>query len=111
MATLQTVAIRACAPSIIATMSAVISALRIICSPRDITKIRLSVTYDEEFSPDMLRFFKDDVADGKDVFSFNVTYQGHGPYNTDRLDWGDPVWDGDVSEYSYYVINNYLGSV
>ena len=59
----------------------------------------------------MLKFFKDDVADGKNVFSFNVTYQGHGPYSTDRLDWGDPVWDGDVSEYSYYVINNYLGSV
>lgn len=69
------------------------------------------VTYDEEFFPDMLKFFKDDVADGKNVFSFNVTYQGHGPYSTDRLDWGDPVWDGDVSEYSYYVINNYLGSV
>lgn len=37
------------------------------------------VTYDEEFFPDMLKFFKDDVADGKNVFSFNVTYQGHGP--------------------------------
>lgn len=68
-------------------------------------------TYDDEFFPEMLQLFKDDVASGKNVFSFNVSYQGHGPYSVDELDWGDPVWDGDVSEYSYYVINNYLGSV
>lgn len=74
-------------------------------------KFGYPVTYDDDFFPEMLRLFKDDVASGKDVFSFNVSYQGHGPYNTEALDWGDPVWSGNVSEYSYNVINNYLGSV
>lgn len=74
-------------------------------------KFGYPVTYDDDFFPEMLRLFKDDVASGKDAFSFNVSYQGHGPYNTEALDWGDPVWSGSVSEYSYNVINNYLCSV
>lgn len=73
--------------------------------------------YDYPFSmdyalfPEMLRLFKEDVSSGKDVFSFNVTYQGHGPYYAGGLAWGEPLWDGEVSDYSYYVVNNYLGSV
>ena len=74
-------------------------------------KFGYPVTYDDDFFPEMLRLFKDDVASGKDAFSFNVSYQGHGPYNTEALDWGDPVWSGSISEYSYNVINNYLCSV
>ena len=74
-------------------------------------KFGYPVTYDDDLFPEMLRLFKDDVASGKDAFSFNVSYQGHGPYNTGALDWGDPVWSGSVSEYSYNVINNYLCSV
>lgn len=74
-------------------------------------KFDYPATYDDDFFPEMLRLFKSDVASGKDVFSFNVSYQGHGPYNTEELEWGDPVWSGNVSEYSYNVINNYLGSV
>ena len=70
-----------------------------------------SVSYDDVLFPEMLRLFTEDVSSGKPVFSFNVSYQGHGPYSTDRLDWGDPLWEGDVSDYSYYVMNNYLGSV
>ncbi len=66
---------------------------------------------DDELFPEMLKLFKSDIASGKDVFSFNVSYQGHGPYSSDELIWGEELWNGDVSEYSYYVINNYLGSV
>lgn len=68
-------------------------------------------TCDDEFFPEMLRLFKEDVASGKNVFSFNVSYQGHGPYNSVGLDRGDPVLNAGVSEYSYNVINNYLSSV
>ncbi len=66
---------------------------------------------DDDLFPEMLSLFKSDIASGKDVFSFNVSYQGHGPYSSEELIWGEELWSGDVSEYSYYIINNYLGSV
>ncbi len=66
---------------------------------------------DDDLFPEMLSLFKSDIASGKDVFSFNVSYQGHGPYSSEELIWGEELWSGDVSDYSYYIINNYLGSV
>ena len=49
------------------------------------------------------------------MFDFHITYQGHGPYTTDQVEWGGGAWDPtgyyDVSEYAYNVMNNYLGSV
>lgn len=74
-------------------------------------KYSTSVCFDNVLFPEMLNLFAEDVSSGKPVFSFNVSYQGHGPYSTERLDWGDPIWEGDVSDYSYYVMNNYLSSV
>lgn len=68
-------------------------------------------TYDDLLFPEILSIFKNDLAADVPVFSFNVTYQGHGPYTSTGLDWGEELWSGDVSDYSYYIINNYLGSV
>lgn len=46
------------------------------------------------------------------VFEFTVTYQGHGPYNTELLGRGESYWDGTgYSEEAYYAVNNYLSSV
>ena len=72
-------------------------------------------TYDAQALPEMLRLYQEAAAGGDPVFHFNVTYQGHGPYATDNLTWGT-VWDptdayGTVSDYTYYVVNNYLGEV
>lgn len=50
-------------------------------------------------------------------FSFNVTYQGHGPYETNSRIWGtdtNPLFETDnesVSQESKNIVNNYLGSV
>lgn len=46
-------------------------------------------------------------------FSFHVTYQGHATYPTAGLAWGDGhyVPAGEVSSETYYILNNYLGSV
>lgn len=74
-------------------------------------KYSTSVSFDNVLFHEMLRLFTEDVSSGKPVFSFNVSYQGHGPYSTDHLDWGDPIWEGYVSDYSYYVVNNYLSSI
>ena len=48
------------------------------------------VAYDEVFFPDLQQrlteYFNTNDAP---LFSFNVTYQGHGPYNMERTYWGD----------------------
>lgn len=66
---------------------------------------------DSVLFPTVLEQFRQDIEAGDPVFSFNVSYQGHGPYSVDKLDWDEPVWDADVSDYTYYVVNNYLSSV
>lgn len=73
-------------------------------------------TYDAQAIPEMLRLYREDAAAGKPVFHFDITYQGHGPYATDSLKWEDEVWTPDgayenISEYTYYVVNNYLGEL
>ena len=61
--------------------------------------------------PDILELYQ---ARDKSVpyFSFSVTYQGHGPYPMDSLTRGDGHWNGEYAdEASYYILNNYIGSV
>ena len=49
---------------------------------------------------------------GNPVFSFNVTMQGHSPYNTEEFLFGDGWFDGrSYSRTADCVINNYLGSL
>lgn len=53
-------------------------------------------------------------ADGKTpYFSFNVTYQGHGPYSATTSEWGDGTNFGNesISEEYNRIVDNYLGSV
>lgn len=51
----------------------------------------------------------------KPYFGFHVTYQGHGPYETDAKYWGtdeNPLYVGkNVSEETDCILNNYFGSV
>lgn len=52
------------------------------------------------------------MAEGDWAFSFNVTYQNHGPYFDDRLT-SDTIYvpQGTLSDSDYYIINNYLTGV
>ena len=46
------------------------------------------------------------------VFSFNVSLQGHSPYESETLLFDRLYWPGDgVSDLTRNVINNYLGSL
>lgn len=70
------------------------------------------VTYDPIFLPELLRLYQEDAASGQPVFSFNVTYQGHGPYPTDYFTYEANSWDvPGRSEEAWHILNNYLGSV
>ena len=43
------------------------------------------------------------------VFSFNVTYQNHGPYSADSARFTEPfVPQNDLSDSDYHIVNNYL---
>ena len=43
------------------------------------------------------------------VFSFNVTYQNHGPYDAASARFDEPfVPQGDLSDSDYHIVNNYL---
>ena len=72
------------------------------------------IAYDDVMLPEALRLYREKAQNGP-VFDFHITYQGHGPYNTDAVEWGGGAWDPagfyDVSEYDFNVMNNYLGSV
>jgi hypothetical protein len=71
------------------------------------------ITYDDAFFPDLISLFEQhrDSSDAP-LFSFNVTYQGHGPYNDDVTWWGDDyVTGGDYTDAQRNILNNYFGSI
>ena len=70
------------------------------------------IAYDDIMIPEILSIYYNDILDSSPVFSFNVTYQGHGPYGTNWLQFGDGYWDAEnCTDETWYIFNNYLGSV
>ena len=64
------------------------------------------------FMQEVLAEYRQYAAEGKPVFSFNVSLQGHGPYDTEKLLYDEEYWAGTgFSDCAYCAMNNYLGSV
>lgn len=67
------------------------------------------VAYDNVFFPDLedrlAEYF--DTSDAP-LFSFNVTYQGHGPYEDEVAYWGTDFCTGDYEEGTLNILNNYF---
>lgn len=65
--------------------------------------------------PEVLEQFRQQIKDGKKIFSFNVTMQGHSPYETKKVEFAGEYWNADAyggcSDYSYNVLNNYLACI
>ena len=68
---------------------------------------------DGEFFSYLIPHYQDFIAENdQPYFNFSVTYQGHGPYDTQQLWWGDGwVERGNLSETEYNILNNYFGSI
>ncbi|MEG1430616.1 MAG: LTA synthase family protein [Oscillospiraceae bacterium] len=73
------------------------------------------VAFDKVFFPELISSLQDQEGIEGPVFSFSVSYQGHGPYNTDQLWWGN---SGDFVQKSdaytpeqQNILDNYFGSV
>ncbi len=60
--------------------------------------------------PDLYAQFQTAKAFEKPIFLFDITYQGHSPYDTTQLTWGDTVYLDDpvLSSEEFYTVNNYL---
>ncbi len=73
-------------------------------------------TADALFFPDLIEDLKARQT-GAPLFSFSVTYQGHGPYPTDSCIWGNaddiltPELKAAYSPEAYNIMANYFGSV
>ena len=71
-----------------------------------------TIATDEELLPDIFtRYAENRDGEGKPFFSFNVTYQGHGPYSTTDVWRGNHYTDGRYSTETTNIVDNYLGSV
>ena len=67
--------------------------------------------YDDIFFP-ALRDQYDNRPSDQPYFNFSVSYQGHSPYDTESLQWGEEyIAQDDLPLESYYLLNNYFGSI
>jgi len=70
------------------------------------------ISEDHDLLPDIFQLWQEAAAEGGPVFSFNVTYQGHGPYDTEKNTWdGVAYTDGRYSAETTNIVDNYLASV
>lgn len=66
---------------------------------------------DAQLLPDIAQYCKSQMADGP-VFSFNVTYQNHGPYDSTTAFFDrEYIPQGSLSDADYLIVNNYLAGV
>jgi hypothetical protein len=74
-----------------------------------------NVALDDVFFPELLRAYQEGTAGDEPYFSFSVTYQGHGPYDSDVCWWGEKgdfvVDDGTYTQEEQYILDNYFGSI
>lgn len=67
------------------------------------------VAYDDVFFPDLETRLEDYFENHEEpLFSFNVTYQGHGPYNLEYTYWGSSYCTGDYPAHISNALNHYL---
>ncbi|MBE5956005.1 MAG: hypothetical protein E7253_06090 [Lachnospiraceae bacterium] len=70
------------------------------------------IPMDDDFLPEISRLFEEAIDSGKKVFSFNVTYQNHGPYAATMSSTSkEYVPQGDLKTEDYAIVNNYLTGV
>ncbi len=72
------------------------------------------VANDVIFMPELTASIQEQLKDAAPLFSFSVSYQGHGPYTTDQCWWGgvdDYIANYELDTESRYILANYLGSV
>ena len=73
---------------------------------------KTGIAGDEILMPEIFKLYEANRdGAGDPYFSFNVTYQGHGPYDTQSVWRGTHFTDGRYSTETTNIVDNYLGSV
>lgn len=70
--------------------------------------------WDYIFFPELTASILEQLEDDAPLFSFSVSYQGHGPYGDYECWWGDVedyIANRNLDDASRYILSNYLGSV
>lgn len=72
------------------------------------------LTFDDDFFPELIKAYDRCKAQGP-YFTFSVTYQGHGPYDTNVCWWGEKgefvTPEAGRSDEEQYILDNYFGSI
>lgn len=69
------------------------------------------ISLDYQLLPEILKLYRTNRGE-EPYFSFNVTYQGHGPYSTTENQWdGELYTDGRYSTETTFIVDNYLASL
>lgn len=67
---------------------------------------------DPEFFSDIITLYEENKLTGKPYFNFSLTYQNHGPYDSDECyAEQEYVRNTSFSEESYNILNNYLSGI
>lgn len=70
------------------------------------------IPMDFQFLPEITDYCKKQIEAGQPVFSFNVTFQNHGPYPAgNALFPKEYIPRNDMSETDYNIANNYLAGI
>ncbi|NLI22150.1 MAG: LTA synthase family protein [Clostridiales bacterium] len=71
-----------------------------------------AIAEDRAFLPTIVADYQTAAQTGRPVFSFNVTYQNHGPYFRDaRYDTAYLPWRAEYDAANFNIANNYLAGV
>lgn len=71
-------------------------------------------SFDYVFFPNLAQSVLEQIKGDDPLFSFSVSYQGHGPYGDYECWWGeaeDYIANYELDDASRYILSNYLGSV
>lgn len=69
------------------------------------------IVKDELFFPELIKLFDENESRNMPYFSFNVTYQNHGPYSTESRTDEVFLKDQGYSAENYNILNNYLAGI
>lgn len=71
-----------------------------------------NIAPDDILMKEIINLYDKNKNTGKPYFSFNVTYQNHGPYSSERLSKVEYVKrDGRCASWQYNVMNNYFDGI